>query len=205
MPRVQPGCAGGGFAWTCFIHCLTVKGILDGAGARGYPLVLELHRSFIAIARMVLNEDGLGGTALHPVVWSHAADPMARRVDRAVRHLAWLPGPASPWMSAWDRMPVAGNTAADVEAWPFSVGRLVKIAHFLGSLHWPRGAGDLRGRWGFHSLSFSFCMSNGLVRGWCWRKRCRWVGVRGAQFQCRLFRWVQALKFGAPVGSWVYP
>ena len=159
-----------------------------------------LFWSFIAPSLLLL---GWCSMRMGSVVRSHAADPMAGRVDRAVRHLVWLPGPASPWMSAWDRMLVAGNTAADVEACPFSVGR-VKIAHFLGSLHWPRVLAIL-GLVGFHSLSFSFCMSNGLERGWCWRKRCRWVGVRSAQFQCRLFRWVQALKFGAPVGSWVYP
>ena len=38
---------------------------------------------------------------------------------------------------------VARIDGNDISSWPFSVGLLVKIVHFLGSLHWPRGAGDL--------------------------------------------------------------
>ena len=40
-------------------------------------------------------------------------------------------------------MPVARIDGNDISSWPFSVGLLVKIVHFLGSVHWPRGAGDL--------------------------------------------------------------
>ena len=111
--------------------------------ARWYPVVKELQHFFVAIARTVVNHDGSGSTSLHPVVWSSAADPKRRRVDRAVRDLAWLPGPDSLWASDWEIYPVVGVTAADVQAWPFSVGPLIKISHFLGSLHWPVGALDL--------------------------------------------------------------
>ena len=40
-------------------------------------------------------------------------------------------------------MPIACISEGDVASWPFSVGLLVKVVHFLGSLHWPRDAGDL--------------------------------------------------------------
>ena len=40
-------------------------------------------------------------------------------------------------------MPIACCSEGDVAAWPFSVGLLLKFVHFLGSLHWPCGAGDL--------------------------------------------------------------
>ena len=40
-------------------------------------------------------------------------------------------------------------------------------------------------------------MRDGLVRGWCLRAQCLQGGARGAQFQCRLFRLVQALFFWA--------
>ena len=40
-------------------------------------------------------------------------------------------------------MPVARIDDNDISSWPFSVGLLVKVVHVLGSLHWPRGAGDL--------------------------------------------------------------
>ena len=35
-----------------------------------YPVVLELHRFFIAIARAAVNDDCCAGVALHPTVWS---------------------------------------------------------------------------------------------------------------------------------------
>ena len=42
-------------------------------------VVQELRPFFIAIARSVLNTDGVSGTALHPVVWSAAAKAHLRR------------------------------------------------------------------------------------------------------------------------------
>ena len=110
---------------------------------RWYPLVCELHRFFIAIARAALNDDGLAGTSLHPVVWSAGANPKRRRVERAVRNFAWLPGPPGLWTARWFQVPVAFIGEADVGIWPFSVSLLVKVAHFLGTLHWPCGVGDL--------------------------------------------------------------
>ena len=60
-----------------------------------------------------------------------------------VGNFAKLPGLASLWTSDWYRMPVACIGDDDIASWPFSVGLLLKIVHFLGSLHWPRGAEDL--------------------------------------------------------------
>ena len=40
-----------------------------------YPLVYDLHRYFIAIARAVVNEDGYGGSAPHPIVWDRERQP----------------------------------------------------------------------------------------------------------------------------------
>ena len=40
-------------------------------------------------------------------------------------------------------MPVSGIGKDDVAAWPFTVSLMVNFAHFLGSLHWPCGVGDL--------------------------------------------------------------
>ena len=59
--------------------------------ARWYPLVQELHRFFIAIARSLLDDDGVSGAALHPVVWSAAANPKRRKVEQGGRNFAWLP------------------------------------------------------------------------------------------------------------------
>ena len=45
-----------------------------------YPVVLELHRFFIAIARAAVNDDGCAGVALHPTVYG-GASPWAASVD----------------------------------------------------------------------------------------------------------------------------
>ena len=42
---------------------------LSGVCGRWYPIILDLHRFFIAISRAVVNHDDLGGTAPHPLVW----------------------------------------------------------------------------------------------------------------------------------------
>ena len=34
-----------------------------------YPIMLQLHRFMIAVARVIVNHDGRGGTAPDPLVW----------------------------------------------------------------------------------------------------------------------------------------
>ena len=111
--------------------------------ARWYPIVQELHRFFIAIARSVLNNDRGSGTTLHPVVWSAAADPKRRKVEQGGRNSARLLGPVHLWTFDWYQLPIACSSEVDVAAWPFSVGPLLKFLLFLGSLHWPCDDGDL--------------------------------------------------------------
>ena len=41
---------------------------LSGVCNRWYPVLLDLHRFFIAISRAVVNHDGRGGTAPDPLV-----------------------------------------------------------------------------------------------------------------------------------------
>ena len=110
---------------------------------RWYPVVCDLHRFFIAIARAALNEDGSAGTSLHPFVWAAAANPKRRRVKPVVRNFAWLPGPPELWSARWFQMPGVYIGEADVAARPFSVSLLVKVVRFLGTMHWPCGIGDL--------------------------------------------------------------
>ena len=117
---------------------------MQKACARWYPVVQELHRFLIAIARTAVESDDMAGTTLHLVVWSATANPKRRRVEQAVRNFClatWSGALVGFWIGF--QVPVACNGEADVAAWPFSVGLLVKVAHFLGSLHWPCGAGDL--------------------------------------------------------------
>ena len=101
-------------------------------------MVLELHRFFIATASAVVNEDGQGGTALHPTVWSEGTLAKRRKVVQAVWEYAWVAGPPGLWRHGSVCSLRAVVTAADVRCWPFSVGILVKVCAFLGSLHWPR-------------------------------------------------------------------
>ena len=48
---------------------------LSGVCGRWYPVILDLHRFFIAISRAVVNRDGREGTAPDPLVWSAGALP----------------------------------------------------------------------------------------------------------------------------------
>ena len=57
----------------------------SGVCGRWYSVILDLHRFFIAVARAVVNHDGLGGTALNPLVWSASALRKRRRLVHAVR------------------------------------------------------------------------------------------------------------------------
>ena len=53
---------------------------LSGVCGRWYPVVLDLHRFFIAISRAVVNHDGHGGIAPDPLVWSAGALHKRRRL-----------------------------------------------------------------------------------------------------------------------------
>ena len=48
---------------------------LSGVCGRWYPVLLDLHRFFVAISRAVVNHDGRDGTAPDPLVWSAGALP----------------------------------------------------------------------------------------------------------------------------------
>ena len=63
---------------------------LSGVCSRWYPVVLALHRFFIAISRAVVNHDGGSGTAPDPLVWSAGALPKRRRLGHAVRDRAFF-------------------------------------------------------------------------------------------------------------------
>ena len=118
-----------------------------------------------------------------------------------MRDHAFLPRPADIWTSEWIALPAAPVTAEDVEAWPYSVGILVKWVAFLSSLHRPAAGADL----GVGGVSFVKMLI--LCELWAGERlvlekagpRC--IGDQGVQFQCRLFLLVQALIFGAPAGT----
>ena len=112
---------------------------LSGVCGRWYPVLLDLHRYFIAISRAVVNHDGRDGTAPDPLVWSAGALPKRRQLVHAVREWAMLPGPPASWDSEWICMPASAISADDIAHGPHTAGLLVKWVAFLGSLHWPGG------------------------------------------------------------------
>ena len=153
---------------------------MSGVCGRWYPVILDLHRFFIAVSRAVVNHDGLGGTAPDPLVWSAGALGKRRRLVFAVRDRAFLPGPPGIWSSEWFQVPAAVVCAEDIALWPYTPGLLVKWISFLNNLHWPVGDLDL----GVGGISYVELLI--LYDLW-------------AQFQSQLFRLVQALIFGVPV------
>ena len=116
---------------------------LSGVCGRWYPVVLDLRRFFIAIARAVVNHDDRDGVVLDPLVWSAGACPKRRRLVHAVRDRAFLPAPPGIWDSEWVTVPATAVCAEDIDHWPYTPGLLVKWVAFLGTLHWPAGGVDL--------------------------------------------------------------
>ena len=108
-----------------------------------YPVVMEIHRFFVAIARAAVNEDGCAGVALHPAIWSSGGLIKRCKVRVFVWEYAWVPGPFGLWRHGSIGWPCIEVRDVDVVFWPYSVGLLVKLCSFLSSLHWPSTAGDL--------------------------------------------------------------
>ena len=157
---------------------------LSGVCGRWYPVILDLHRFFIAIARAVVNHDDRNGVAR----------PKRRRLLYAIRDRAFLPGPLGIWDSEWVTVPASVICADDIAHWPYTRGLLVKWVTFLGTLHWPAGGVDL----GVGGISYVELLI--LYELWAGERRLSLgIFVLRAQFQCRLFLLVQALIFGAHV------
>ena len=109
--------------------------------ARSYwfPILLDLHRFMIAVARVSVNHDGRGGTAPDPLVWDQGSRPKVRRTDIWVdMDLASLPGPPG-FLGQLHGSSICG---ADIAAWPYSVGILIRFTSFLHTLHWPIHSDD---------------------------------------------------------------
>ena len=71
---------------------------LSGVCGSWYPVVLDMHRFFIAISRTVVNHYGFDGTAPDPLIWSAGSLPKRRRIVHSVRKFAMLPGPPAIWL-----------------------------------------------------------------------------------------------------------
>ena len=175
---------------------------LSGVCGRWYPVLLDLHRFFIAISRAVVNHDGRDGTAFDPLVWSACALPKRRRLVLAVRDRAFLPGTLGIWDSESLQILATVICAEDIAHWPYTPGLLVKWVSFLGSLHWPAGGLDL-GLVASLMLSCSFFISFGLAEALFGERLILVILNQGVQFQCRLFRFVQGIDISVLVVSLV--
>ena len=75
-----------------------------GACRVWYPVIRDLRRFFIA--RVIVNDDGKGGTAPDPLVWCAGSKRKKRRVVEAVRDFAVILGPQRLWVGSWFRWPL---------------------------------------------------------------------------------------------------
>ena len=116
-----------------------------------YPILTDLHRFMIAIARVSVNHDGKGGTAPDSLLWDQGSKPKVRKLAIRVNvDLASLPGPPGFLNNDWVQVDAGHITSADISAWPYSVGILVRFTSFLSTLHWSSGSVDL----GHFGISF---------------------------------------------------
>ena len=64
------------------------------ARSHWYPIMLDLHRFMIAVARISVNHDGKCGAAPDPLVWDQLSKPKIRKLAIRVNvDIASLPGP----------------------------------------------------------------------------------------------------------------
>ena len=117
------------------------KGLIDagrrllGTRSYWYPVMTDLHRFMVAMARVSVNHDGKGGTAPDPLVWDQGSRPKVRKLAIRVNvDLASLPGPPGFLNSSWVQINAGHITGYDIAAWPYGVGISVKFTSFLGTL-----------------------------------------------------------------------
>ena len=79
-----------------------------------YPVVCDLHRFFIAIARVLVDDDGLDDSAPDPLVWGAGSLPKRRRPVEAVWEYAVLLGPEALSSGGGQDWPENSVTADDV-------------------------------------------------------------------------------------------
>ena len=69
-----------------------------GVCSRWRPIVLALHRFFVAISKAVVNHDGGAGTSIDPLVWSAGSAPKKRRVAVRDRFFFFCLGRLIVWL-----------------------------------------------------------------------------------------------------------
>ena len=84
--------------------------------------------SMIAVAWVIVNHDGKGGTAPDPIVWDQGDRPKARKLATRVNvDLASLRGPPGFLNGPWIQVHGGHTSGCDIAAWPCSVGILFRF------------------------------------------------------------------------------
>ena len=122
---------------------------LSGICSRWYPVLLSLHRFFIAIPRPVVNHDGRDGTAPDPMVWSAGAHPKRRRVVHAVRDRAFYLGHLVFGIRKGFMFLHLLSVLRTLLVGPIPLVFWVKWVSFLNNLHWPADGSESWGWWHF--------------------------------------------------------
>ena len=87
-----------------------------------YPIVFQLHRPMVAVARFSVNHDGKGGSARDPLVWDQGSRAKQRRVNIGFFvDLATLRGPLCFLCGRSVQVNGGFITGADVAASPYCV------------------------------------------------------------------------------------
>ena len=86
----------------------------------------------IAVARVTVNHDGMGGTAPDPLVWDQGGWQKPRKLAIRVNlDLASLPSPPGFLNGPWIQVSGGHISGCDTAAWPYSVGILFRFTSFL--------------------------------------------------------------------------
>ena len=122
----------------------------SGVCGRWYLVILTLHHFFLLSLGLLLIM--LVETSFGLVSWCSSEKTQIGACCAGSCFSAWA---SSIWEGEWVTLASAPITAAEVGAWPYSVGILVTGVSFLGSLYWPAAGADL-GVGGVSLLRFSF-------------------------------------------------
>ena len=142
----------------------TARRICVNACHYWYPLIMDLHRYFIAVAGIAVNHDPGHGTAPDPAVWCIGAPAKKAKLSEAACEFAAAPGPDALGRNGWCSIAIRPLSCSDFDLWPFSPGLLIKFSAFLGSLHWPSDGEDLV-MGGVSLIEVLVLYECGLVRG----------------------------------------
>ena len=107
---------------------------LHQARCHWYLIMTDLHHIMIVVARVSVNHDGEGGTAPDPLVLDQGSRPKVRKLAIRVQiDHASLPGPPGFLNSSWVQVAAGRIIGADIAAWPYSVGILIRFTSFLNT------------------------------------------------------------------------